>query len=236
MQAPYGMTILENCPSCPVRANHLFCNMDARLVQKLNAIKSTAVYPETAVLFVEGQQPRGVFVVCSGRAKLSTASKAGKTIITKIAGPGEILGLEASISNYPYEVTAEMMEPGQANFIARDTLLELIGSEREVALKVAQLLSHNYFSAHDEIRTFGMSRSPAQKFAKLLLSWYPVNANGTAQIKVTFTHSEIADMIGTTRETVTRLFSEFTKRRLLQRIGATLIFRNKGALAQMVAN
>jgi CRP-like cAMP-binding protein len=93
-------------------------------VQKLNEIKSTAVYPKSTMLFIEGQQPRGVFVLCAGKAKLFTSSSEGKTIITKISEAGDVLGLNATISNRPYEVTAEMMEPGQANFIAR--LLQLL--------------------------------------------------------------------------------------------------------------
>jgi CRP/FNR family transcriptional regulator, cyclic AMP receptor protein len=236
MRAPYGMNILDNCLTCPIRKDHLFCALDVPALQRLNDIKSTAIYPEAAVLFIEGQKPRGVFILCSGRVKLSTASKAGKTIITKISEPGDVLGLSASISNHAYEVTAEMIEPGQANFVSREDLLQFLRQNSEVALRIGQLLSLNYYNAHEEIRTLGMTRSPAQKLAKLLLSWYPATGtNGLAQIKLTFTHAEIADMIGTTRETVTRLFTDFTNKRLVERIGATLIFRNKPALAQMVA-
>jgi CRP/FNR family transcriptional regulator len=100
---------------------------------------------------------------------------------------------------------------------------------------VGQQVSLSYINACEEIRTLGISRSPSEKFAKLLLSWYPEEqTNGGVQVKVTFTHGEIAEMIGTTRETVTRLFTDFTKRKLLQRAGATLMFRNKPALEQMV--
>jgi CRP/FNR family transcriptional regulator, cyclic AMP receptor protein len=60
-------------------------------------------------LFIEGQPPRGVFVLCAGKAKLSTSSSEGKTLITKISEAGDVLGLNAAISNHPYEVTAEMV-------------------------------------------------------------------------------------------------------------------------------
>ena len=118
MRVPYGLNILDNCLTCPVREEHLFCNLSTSAVQKLNEIKSTAIYPKSAMLFIEGQQPRGVFVLCAGRAKLFTSSTEGKTIITKISEAGDVLGLNATISNHPYEVTAEMIEPGQANFIS----------------------------------------------------------------------------------------------------------------------
>ena len=147
MRVPYGLNILDNCLTCPVREEHLFCNLSTSAVQKLNEIKSTAIYPKSAMLFIEGQQPRGVFVLCAGRAKLFTSSTEGKTIITKVSEAGDVLGLNATISSRPYEVTAEMVEPGQANFIARDAFLQFLREHGEVALRVAEQLSRNYYSA-----------------------------------------------------------------------------------------
>ena len=122
MPDPYGLEIIESCMNCPHREERLFCNLPPASVQKLSAITSPASYPKGAMLFVEGQSPRGVFIMCSGKVKLSTTSRDGKTIITKISDAGDVLGLNAVISNVPYEVTAEMMEPGQANFIPRESL------------------------------------------------------------------------------------------------------------------
>jgi CRP/FNR family transcriptional regulator, cyclic AMP receptor protein len=235
MRAPYGLNILDNCLTCPSRGEHLFCNLSMHAGQRLNEIKSTAVYPKGAMLFIEGQQPRGVFVLCTGKVKLSTTSREGKTIITKISDTGDILGLNAVISNRPYEVTAEMMEPGQANFIPREPLLQFLKDHVEVAMRVAQQLSRNYFTAYEEIRTLGLSTSPSEKFAKLLLSWSTKPQNdGSAQVKLTLTHEEIGEILGTTRETVSRLFSEFKKKQLLQLKGATLVIRSRPALEQIV--
>ena len=234
MRSPYGLNILDDCVVCPVREERLFCNLSLPVLQKLNQIKSTAVYPKSAVLFIEGQRPRGVFVLCTGKAKLSTSSSEGKTIITKISEPGDVLGLNATVSDHAYEVTAEMLEPGQANFIARDALLQFLRDNGEVALRVAEQLSRNYYAAYEGIRTLGLARSPAEKFARLLLSWESEKTNGQAPIRLTLTHEEIAEMIGTTRETVSRLFSHFKKKQLLQIKGSSLMIRNKPALEKMV--
>lgn len=236
MRAPYGLNILDNCVTCPSRGDHLFCNLALQAAQRLNEIKSTAVYPKGAMLFIEGQQPRGVFVLCAGKVKLSTTSRDGKTIITKLSEPGDILGLNAVVSGRPYEVTAEMMEPGQANFIPRDSLLLMLKDYPEAALRVAQQLSRNYFTAYEEIRTLGLAASPTEKFAKLLLAWSTKTAqeDGSAQVKLTLTHEEVAEMIGTTRETVSRLFSEFKKKQLMQIKGATVVIRSRPALEKIV--
>ena len=235
--APYGLTVLDNCLACAVRQEHLFCNLSDAVLRKLNEIKSTAVYPASAVLFVEGQQPRGIFVLCTGKAKLSASSTRGKTVILKIAEAGDVLGLNATISNHAYELTAEMIEPGQANFVPRDLFLRFLRENGEVALRVAEELSRDFYAAYEEVRTLGLTSSPAEKFAKLLLSWFPdETANGQAQIRMTLTHEEIGEMIGTTRETVSRLFSEFKSKQLLQVKGSTLVLSDKAALTKLVEN
>jgi len=236
MRAPYGLNILDNCVTCPVRGQHLFCNLSLQAAHRLNEIKSTAVYPKGAMLFIEGQQPRGVFILCNGRVKLSTTSREGKTIITKLSDPGDVLGLNAVISNIPYEVTAEMMEPGQANFVPREPLMQMLKDHSDVAIRTAQQLSRNYYTAYEEIRTLGLATSPSEKFAKLLLTWSSKTAqsDGSGQVKLTLTHEEIGEIIGTTRETVSRLFSEFRRKQLVQLKGATLLIRSLPALEKII--
>jgi CRP/FNR family transcriptional regulator, cyclic AMP receptor protein len=235
MKSPYGLNIFEDCMTCPVRERHLFCNLSPSAVQRLNDITSAAVYPRAAMLFIEGQQGRGVFVLCTGKAKLSTTSREGKTIITKVSEHGDVLGLNATISNRPYEVTAEMMEPGQANFIAADALLQFLHDYPEVALRVAKQLSCNYYSAHEEIRTLGLTSSPGQKLAKLLLGWSAARGDSShsLQLHLILTHEEIAEMIGTTRETVSRLFANFKMNQFIQAKGSQLVILNKPALERM---
>jgi CRP/FNR family transcriptional regulator, cyclic AMP receptor protein len=218
-----------------MREEHLFCHLTPPALQKLNEIKATALYPKSAMLFIEGQQPRGVFVLCSGKAKLSTSSRKGKTVITAMVGSGDVLGLSATISNLPYESTAEMVEPGQANFISRNSFLDFLKEHGEVALRVAEQLSRNYYIAHEGIRMLGLTASPAERLAKLLLSWSTTSNDGeTPQIRLTLTHEEIAEMIGATRETVSRVLSDFKKKQLVQLKGATLLIKNKPALEKLV--
>jgi CRP/FNR family cyclic AMP-dependent transcriptional regulator len=132
-------------------------------------------------------------------------------------------------------VTAEMMEPGQANFISRDSFLQMLKEFPEVAVSVAQQLSRNYYTAYEEIRTLGLAASPSEKFAKLLLAWTSksIQDDGSAQVKLTLTHEEVAEVIGTTRETVSRLFSEFKKKQLMQMKGATLVIHSRMALEKI---
>jgi CRP/FNR family transcriptional regulator, cyclic AMP receptor protein len=226
MRVPYGLEIIESCLSCPYRQDRIFCNLQPAAVKRLEEITSTATYPKGATLFVEGQQPRGVFILCSGRVKLSTSSADGRTLILRMPDEGEVLGLAATISNHSYQATAEVLEPTQANFISRADFLEFLRQYGDAALRVAQQLGDNYHAAINEMRNIGLSHSAAEKLARFLLeqigSEQP-NAQGEARLTVTLTHEEIAQMIGSSRETVTRVFSDFKKRQLLQVRGSTVV-------------
>ena len=237
MRAPYGLNILDNCLTCPVREEHLFCNLPMDALQKLNEIKSTAVYPKSAVLFIEGQQPRGVFVLCAGKVKLSTSSSEGKTLIVKIAEPGEVLGASATILGKPYEVSAETIEPAQLNFIKRDDFLKFLNTNAEACMHTAEQLSEKYHSAQREIRSLGLSQTTSEKLARLLLDWCNRGGEETprgVRLKVLLTHEEIAQMIGTTRETVTRLLSDFKRKKIIEMKGSSVFVLEKNSLETMV--
>lgn len=234
--SPYGLHVIENCLTCPHREDHLFCNLSPEGVRRLSEITSTATYPKGAVLFVEGQEPRGVFILCHGRAKLSTSSTDGRGLILRIADAGEVLGLSGVISGKPYILTAEALEPLQANFISRVNLLRFLEENAQAALRAAKLLGENYHTAFAEIRNIGLSNSAAEKVARFLLEWVDGHndARSPDRATLTLTHEEIAAMIGASRETVTRVFSDFKKRKLAQVSGSTLILSGRSALERLV--
>src|SRR5215471_15134935 len=227
MRAPYGLEIIENCLACPHREDRLFCNLPEPSIRALAAITASAAYPKGATLFVEGQPARGVFILCSGRVKLSTSSADGKTLILRISEPGEVLGLPATVTGTSYELTADIIEPAQANFIGRMEFLNFLKENGDAALRVAQQLVEIYDSAITEMRTIGLSHSASEKLARFLLEWSANSPEekGQVRIKMTLTHEEIAQMIGSSRETVTRLLADFRRKQLVQVVGSTLILR-----------
>jgi CRP/FNR family transcriptional regulator, cyclic AMP receptor protein len=232
MRGPYGFEANENCQSCKLQAKGFFCQLSPAAVKDFNAVKSSATYPAGALLFLEKQDPRGVFVLCAGEVKLSISSSAGKTLILRIAKPGEILGLIAAMSGSPYEVTAETLHPCQVAFVRRDDFLRFVTKHSEVYQGVVRQLSTLYNGACEQLRTVGLSASAPEKLARLLLDW-SAEAKETKQgtpIKLPLTHEEIAEFIGSTRETVTRTFSEFKNRQLLTLQGSTLMISNRPAL------
>jgi CRP/FNR family transcriptional regulator, cyclic AMP receptor protein len=238
MPSPYNIEIQNSCIACTRGTDQLFCNMSDAAMKTLDAIKFTSVYPKGSILFVDGEEPRGVFILCSGRAKLTTSSAEGRTLIVKIAEAGEVLGASASILGRPYEVSAETLEPSQLNFIKRDDFLRFLNTHAEACMHTAQQLSEKYQSAQREIRSLGLAQSTGEKLGKLLLDWCALHGETTPKgirLKVLLTHEEMAQMIGTTRETVTRILSDFKRKKIVEVKGSTIVVLQKSELERMVS-
>jgi CRP/FNR family cyclic AMP-dependent transcriptional regulator len=239
MNTPYGLEIIESCLTCKLRKDKWFCCLSPEVLKSFSAASRLNIYPGGALLFVEGQMPRGAFVLCSGKVKLSTTSREGKVLILKMAEAGEALGLSAVISGTPYEVTAETAGPCQVNFIEREALMRMLEKNGEVGLHSAQALSKEFQSAYRDIHELVLARSSAGKLARLLLSWTTgrEKENGANEIRIrsSLTHEEMAQMIGSSRETVTRLLSELKKKELIRLEGSTLVIRNRIALEALAA-
>ena len=232
MKGPYGLNIIEDCTGCPLARPDFFCGFSPSVLSSLNQVSHKSTLPAGAILFVEGQSPRGMFILCSGRVNLSTTSREGKILILKTAEAGEALGLSAAISGAGYEVTAETATPCQLNFVDRVHLLELMQDHSEVSVRAAQSLSRDYHSAYRDIHDLVLTRSSAGKLARLLLSQPPARDSGKSQTRIhtSMTHEEMAQRIGSSRETVTRLLSDLRRRRLIHVEGPTLVIRDRQAL------
>ena len=237
MRGPYGFEMSEDCQSCELRKRGFFCQLTTKAVKDFDTVKSTSAYPEHALLFMEKQESRGVFVLCEGQVKLTISSSEGKTLILRIAKPGEILGLMSVLSGKPYEVSAETIRPSQIAFIRRGDFLRFIAQHAEASAGIVKQLSSNYNLACEQLRTVGLSASAPEKVAKLLLEWSAGAKETTTGIRITLplTHQEIAEFIGSTRETVTRTLSDFRSRNLVTLKGSTLMISNRAGLETFAA-
>jgi CRP/FNR family transcriptional regulator len=237
VRTPYGLEIIENCLQCKCSQPGFFCSFSGTTVKCLEQASHHTTLPAGAILFVEGQIPRGIFVLCSGRVKLSTASRDGKVLILKFAEAGEALGLSAVISGMNYEMTAETATPCQLNYVDRKNLISLIEEHSEVGMNASQALSREFQFAYRDMHDLVLARSSTGKLARLLLlsCTTPTDTDSTeVRVRSGMTHEEMAQRIGASRETVTRLLSDLKKRRLIRLDGATLVIRDRLALEAMV--
>ena len=190
----------------------------------------------SSVRLLKSRLPREISSAptCTSRevfVKLSTTSKEGKVLILKQAEAGEVLGLSAAISGTHYEMSAETITPCQLNFISRPELMTLLQSQSEVGVHAAQTLSREFQGAYRDIHDLVLARSSSGKLARLLLSCVPENAQSDElRLHAAMTHEEMAQRIGSSRETVTRLLSNLKQKRLIRLEGATLVIRDRSGL------
>jgi len=149
----------SSCLSCDFRPDRLFCDMPLESLKSFDEIKSLATFPRGTLLFAEGRPVRGIYILCDGRAKLSICSDNGRRLTLRVAGPGEVLGLGAALSNTPYEVTAELLDGSQVVFVRRKELMKFLREHPEVCMQIVRMLSQDLHGAYERVRTIGMIRA-----------------------------------------------------------------------------
>jgi len=231
MRVPRRFMFSDGCLSCTLRREGDFCSLPDPLLAELHGMGHLTLYPPDAVLMTEGQVPRGVFIVCSGRVKLAVEAKDGKTVILKVAGDRQVLGLSAVVSGAPSPIEATTIELCQIKFVDREDFLNMVSCNSHAALACARLLGQEIGSAFRDVHDLLLARSSTEKLARLLLSWAAKEPrNLEVRVASNFTHEEIAQMIGSSRETVTRLLSDLKRRELIRLEGSTLVIANRIAL------
>lgn len=204
-------------------------------MEQLQRIALVDLYPAGKVLYSEGQPVKGAYILCNGRAKISVTSGNGDILILRVALPGEAVGLDAALMNRPYRETAELLDSCQVRFISRERLASYFLSNAQAALKAALQMNLNYDAAQEQIRSLVFSGSATQKLAQLLMLWAPPPNCGRTEpsFTVPYTHEEIAQMIGSRRETVTRVFTKFKQNNAIEVHHRTFIVKDFKQLAHL---
>lgn len=231
MNTPYGLQMIEDCNTCNLKKDGWYCALSEDIARTLSQASHRTTYPGGAILFVEGQVARGAFILCAGKVKLTTTSKEGKVLIFKVIEPGETIGLSAMISGEAYQMTAETVGPCLVNFVEREALLRLMERSGELGLRSALAVSRDLQAACRDVHDLILARSSSEKLARLLLSCASHDAPSEGvRIRTPVTHEEMAQRIGASRETVTRLLSDLKKRDLIRLEGSTWVIKNRNAL------
>lgn len=238
MKTTNDLRIQHKCENCQLQQEMSFCRLPAPELENFESIKVTKAYPKGANLFIEGQPTHGVYILCQGRVKLSTCSRGGKIMILGIAEPGDVLGLSSALNGLEHETTAEVLELCQVNFVSTPDLHRFLKANPQACLNAAKQLGRNYLTAYQQICSLALSDSAADKLAKLFLGWTGNGTGGDGKVKIKnyFTHEEIAEMIGASRETVTRALKHFRECDLVTLKGSELIIHDRRRLRAAIGN
>jgi len=215
---------MTSCMNCTKASKHPFCNLGEASRSFLDANSIPMEYRRGNILFREGDESNAVFVVCSGRVKISATSREGRTLILRIASAGDVLGILAAMRGDEYEVTAEAVEPCEVRVLRSRFFKHLIEEHADASLGAARALAVDYRAAFDEACLIGLPGSPAARLARLILDWAADSKSKGPNTVVTMplTHDELASMTATTRETITRTLGRFRKDKLIATRGVVL--------------
>jgi CRP/FNR family cyclic AMP-dependent transcriptional regulator len=214
-----------SCAECEYRSLRMFCNLSPEALQDFNAIGVQLTVPAGSIIFYEDDPAISVTVICSGQVKLSCSSPEGRTLILKVAVSGDILGLSSVISGTVNEVTAEALETCLMKTIPKEQFLRFLEKHGQASLHAAKALSEEYRTAYFDARRLALSTSVQARVASVLLDWGRAAGCGKSEMRFTMslTHEELANLTGTSRESITRCLGRLQDDHLIQIKGASIL-------------
>jgi CRP/FNR family cyclic AMP-dependent transcriptional regulator len=223
----------HSCAACTLGKS--FCPTDA-IRPVIDRLKTSTLYEPGCTAFYETETCHSVFLVCSGRVKLVTASRAGRTLLLRLAGEGELLAAANAVAGTPYSYSGVAAEPTVLSAIPRETFLRLVSSYPELAGRLSRSLSEEYEFAREETRFLGFGDTSSARLAHLLINWAAddgTERHRPAHIPAYVTHTDLAQAIGATRETVTRILSDFRQRGVIVRDDESIVIRDADELSHL---
>lgn len=157
-------------------------------------------------------------------------------MILRLAQAGDVLGLNSVLRNASYDMTVKTVEPCRTDFISSAELIELMERSRAAAHAIVRLLSHELTELTDRAKSLLLPQTARGRLANLLLEWSEesdLNQTRAARIDRLFTQEEIAQMICSSRETVTRLLATLGRRQIIRVSSDSILIRDRAALEAM---
>jgi CRP-like cAMP-binding protein len=223
--------LFKNCATCSLRAKAILCDLADAESATFQKLRHSLQYDARQTVFYEGHACLGLYLLCSGKVKLTRSSARGQRQIVRIAESGDLIEKHVFRNEALHEVTCETLEPCHICFIDKRAYLELIRRNSELAIRLIQLLSSELGLRMDQRDLFAF-RSGRERLAALLLELgarFGQKAGKGTLIGINLKREELADMAGVAVETAIRLLSAFCKEGLisLDRRSITLLSRDR---------
>jgi len=205
-------------------------------IRALSIGNLNSLHSRGKVLFAEGEQARGIYILRTGRATVSISSSEGRVVMLGIAHAGTVLGLNSVLRNCTYDTTVKAVESCRTDFIPRAELIELMQQSHAGAHVILNILSQQLTELTDRAKLLLLPRTVSGRLAKLLLEWTKDNAShmsGTMRLDRVLTHEEIAQMICSSRETVTRLLANLSSQQVIRMTSESILICDRPALEKL---
>lgn len=216
--------ILKNIPA--------FSSLDSSDLNKINEITIERHFRKGSIIFMEGDPGEAFFFIKSGKVKIFKITPDGRELIFAILSEGDVFAEVTLFNDINYPASAEILEDASLGMIKNKDLEALIGDHSELALPIIKVLSRKLFNSQQKVKELALGDTymrTAQTLIKLAEAHGKVTDEGI-EVKLDISRQELANMIGTARETVSRALSQFKKEGSIDISGKKIIVLNMNKL------
>jgi CRP/FNR family transcriptional regulator, cyclic AMP receptor protein len=195
-----------------------------------------SLHSRGSVLFAEGEQARGIYILRTGRATVSISSSEGRVVMLRMAQAGDVLGLNAVLRGCSYDTTVKTLESCRTDFVARSQLMDVMQQSQACAHAILEILSRELSELTDRAKLLLLPQTVRGRLARLLLEWGKENGSATSssvRLDKVFTHEEMAQMICSSRETVTRLLGNLVREQVIHVTSNSILILDSRALEKL---
>lgn len=201
----------------------------------LTAHKTEQVYKKGAIIFREGSYPTGIFYIREGKIKKYTLDKDGREQIIYVANTGELLGYHAILAEDRFPDSAAAIEESKVTFIAKEDFLETLNRSDVLNRRLLKTLSHEFAVLANSL-TMIAQKSVRERLALQLIvlrEKYKVNFQPGMPVEINMGRDDLASLVGTARENVVRMLTEFKEFGILQTKGRKIIVLDVSKLIEI---
>ena len=194
-------------------------------LEQLTAHETEKLYKKSEIIFREGSFPAGIFYITDGKVKKYKLDKDGKEHIIYVADKGELLGYHALLSEDRYPDSAAALEESKIAFIPKDDFLQVLEQSDTLSKRLLKTLSHEFAVLSNSLSMFAQ-KSVRERLALQLIVMrekYKVNFQPGMPVEINMSRDDLASMVGTARENVVRLLTEFKDAGILTTKGRKII-------------
>lgn len=187
--------------------------------------KTEQVYKKGEIIFREDSFPSGIFYITEGKVKKYKVDKDRREQIIYVANTGELIGYHALLSEDRFPDSAAALEESTIAFIPRKDFLDVLHQSALLTNRLLKTLSHEFAVLANSLTLFSQ-KSVRERLALQLIvlrEKYKVNFQAGMPVEINMGRSDLASLVGTARENVVRVLSEFKEEAILETRGRKII-------------
>lgn len=215
---------LKRCP--------LFEQLSAEECRRLEARSRAREFRRGAVIYFPDEPGESVLLLTAGRVKIRTVTPDGRETILVFVEPGELFGELALVDAAPRAEFAEAVQEARVLAIPRDELLGLVARRPDVALSVTKLLGLRLRRVENRLKNI-LFRSTRERLVALLVELigsHGRQVDGGWEVRLHLSHQELANLIGSSRESVTLTLGQLRREGLIATDRRRIVVRNRARL------